>query len=579
MNGKRGQGPTDEDDASLGARPPRGGNISRSIKSDDQTADRIRRHADDEPAGETIGARGEEPGREIVPSVIHTVARDVLLPYQVRWIADDAAVKVAEKSRRVGITWAEAADAALSAAATAGMDTWYLGYNRDMAREFVETASAWARQFNKAAQAIEEIAVEDERRDLMAYRIRFASGHKIVALSSRPSNLRGKQGRAVIDEAAFHDDLPELLKAAMAFTMWGGLVRVISTHNGAENAFNELINDIRAGRRPFSLHRVTLDDALADGLYHRICEKVGRRYSSAAEREWRARIFAEYGGAASEELLCVPRASAGAFLSSMLIESRMRAGVPVLRWEVAEEFAERPEEYRVGAAREWCERNLDPALERLDNLMSCFGEDFGRNGDLSVFWPLQIQPNLVRRTPFVVELRRVPFRQQEQILFHIVDRLPRLIGGALDARGNGQYLAETARQRYGARVEQVMLSAQWYRENMPRYKAAFEDGMVELPRDAEILGDHRALEIEHGYAHVSERRDQKGRHGDAAIAAALAFYASSIRAQEPAYTPAPRRTAVMKPARVERDPFGPPREDDAPPLAMRASRARMWAWM
>jgi phage FluMu gp28-like protein len=89
----------------------------------------------------------------------------------------------------------------------------------------------------------------------------------------------------------------------------------------------------------------------------------------------------------------------------------------------------------------------------------CFGEDFGRNGDLSVFWPLQIQSNLVRRTPFVVELRRVPFRQQEQILFYIVDRLPRLIGGALDARGNGQYLAETARQRYGARVEQVMLSA------------------------------------------------------------------------------------------------------------------------
>lgn len=228
--------------------------------------------------------------QKIAPSMIHTVARDVLLPYQVRWIADDAAVKVAEKSRRVGITWAEAADAALSAAAAAGMDTWYLGYNRDMAREFVETAAAWARQFNKAAAAIEEIVLEDERRDLLAYRIRFASGHKIVALSSRPSNLRGKQGRAVIDEAAFHDNLPELLKAALAFTMWGGLVRVISTHNGAANPFNELVNDIRAGRRPFALHRVTLDDALAEGLYYRICEKARRRFSAAAEREWRANI-------------------------------------------------------------------------------------------------------------------------------------------------------------------------------------------------------------------------------------------------------------------------------------------------
>ena len=72
--------------------------------------------------------------------------------------------------------------------------------------------------------------------DILAYRIRFASGHKIVALSSRPSNLRGKDGCAVIDEAAFHEDLPGLLKAALAFTMWGGLVRIISTHNGAHNA-------------------------------------------------------------------------------------------------------------------------------------------------------------------------------------------------------------------------------------------------------------------------------------------------------------------------------------------------------
>ena len=39
----------------------------------------------------------------------------ILLPYQQRWIADRAPVKVCEKSRRIGITWAEAADAALDA--------------------------------------------------------------------------------------------------------------------------------------------------------------------------------------------------------------------------------------------------------------------------------------------------------------------------------------------------------------------------------------------------------------------------------------------------------------------------------
>ena len=46
---------------------------------------------------------------------------DLLLPYQRQWITDSAQVKVCEKSRRVGITWCEAADRALAAAGNDGM--------------------------------------------------------------------------------------------------------------------------------------------------------------------------------------------------------------------------------------------------------------------------------------------------------------------------------------------------------------------------------------------------------------------------------------------------------------------------
>jgi phage FluMu gp28-like protein len=130
----------------------------------------------------------------------------------------------------------------------------------------------------------------------------------------------------------------------------------------------------------------------------------------------------------------------------------------------------------------------------------------------------------------------VPFRQQEQVLFYVADRLPRFVAGAMDARGNGQYLAEIAMQRYGARIKQVMLSVEWYRDHMPRYKAAFEDGMIELPRDAEILADHRALVMEQGVARLPEQRSTaaggKRRHGDAAIAGALAYFASQVEARE-----------------------------------------------
>ena len=156
---------------------------------------------------------------------------------------------------------------------------------------------------------------------------------------------------------------------------------------------------------------------------------------------------------------------------------------------------------------------------------------------------MQLASGLVRRTPFIAELHNVPFRLQAQILFHIVDRLPRFIGGAMDARGNGQYLAEEAALRYGTRIEQVMLSEQWYRDNMPRYKAAFEDGVIELPKDAEILADHRMLRMERGVARIPERRNPgeggRQRHGDSAIAGALAFYASCSDNEQYDYTPVP----------------------------------------
>src|SRR5207249_8509378 len=128
------------------------------------------------------------------------------------------------------------------------------------------------------------------------------------------------------------------------------------------------------------------------------------------------------------------------------------------------------------------------------------------------------------------------------------------------ARGNGQYLAETARQRYGPKIAQVMLSTEWYRDNMPRFRAAFEDGTIVIPRDADIMLDLRALVMEQGVAHVGDKRsrgsDQKMRHGDSAIAAALAFFASRMDVAEIDYRPAPRVPAP-------RDAFGrPPDEDD-----------------
>ena len=456
-----------------------------------------------------------------------------MLPYQTAWMKDKTQVKVYEKSRRIGISWSEAADDALLAAKGDGMDVWYVGYNRDMALEFINDTAFWVRYYRLAAGQREEVLVDDEDKDILSYRIRFASGHRVTALSSRPSNLRGKQGKVVIDEAAFHDDLPELLKAALALLMWGGAVAVISTHNGDHNPFNELVKDVRSGRRRYSLHRTTLDDALGEGLYRRICARLGTDWSMEAETAWRDELIDLYGEAAGEELFCIPIKDSGTYFPRALIEACMDEGIPVLRWICRPGFEELSERVRQEEAMAWCERHLAPLLTSLDeDRPGYFGEDFGRSGDLTVIAPLTKWDGIRFRAPFIVELRNAPFRQQEQVLFYIVDRLPRFSGGALDARGNGHYLAEVTMQRYGAwRIRQVMLSDRWYLENMPAYRAAFEDRSILLPRDADILDDHRAVVMEKGVAKVpanarGKGRDGMPRHGDSAIACALAWYAA-----------------------------------------------------
>ncbi len=163
----------------------------------------------------------------VLPDTSALDAPPVLLPYQQRWVANTSPLKVIEKSRRTGITWAEASDNVLTAASSApagGMNVYYIAYNQDMTVEYIQACAMWARAFNYAASEIEEGFWEedDDDKHIRTYTIKFPdSGFRIVALSSRPSNLRGRQGIIVIDEAAFHEQLDELLKAALAMLIWG----------------------------------------------------------------------------------------------------------------------------------------------------------------------------------------------------------------------------------------------------------------------------------------------------------------------------------------------------------------------
>jgi phage FluMu gp28-like protein len=139
----------------------------------------------------------------------------------------------------------------------------------------------------------------------------------------------------------------------------------------------------------------------------------------------------------------------------------------------------------------------------------------------------------------------MPFAQQKQVLFHIADRLPLLRGMALDANGNGMAHAEAAGDRYGERVIQAMLTEPWYREHMPPLKVAFEDASITIPKDRDIATDFRLVRLVRGVPRVVERTaDEAGqRHGDAAIAAALAVLAAKAAPVAYGYEPVPLRRA------------------------------------
>ncbi|MFL1552488.1 terminase large subunit domain-containing protein [Pseudomonas sp. D47] len=486
----------------------------------------------------------------------------VFLGYQQRWFEDQSPIMIAEKSRRTGLTWAEAGRNVINAAkprSRRGCNTFYVGSKQEMALEYIAACALFAKAFNELAEAaVYEQTFWDsgKKEEILAYMIRFPkSGFKIQALSSRPSNLRGLQGDVVIDEAAFHESLEELLKAALALTMWGNKVRLISTHNGVDNAFNTYISDAREGRKDYSIHRITLDAAIAEGLYKRICFVTGQVWTPEAQKAWREALYknAPNPESAAEEYGCVPKKSGGAYLSRVLIEAAMVAdhSIRIYRYEAPEGFESWTTPMREAEVEQWCVENLAPELARLSPLdRHVLGEDFARRGDLTVFCPLAIAPSLRKRVPFVVELRNLTYEQQRQVLFYIMDRLPRRTGAAFDATANGGYLAEQAGLRYGANtVDQVNLSQAWYALWMPKLKGELESFNLLVPRHQTTLDDLLHIKVVNGIPLIDKGRqkdldakDGKGkRHGDFAVALVMAVRASFMDGSLIEYTAAPSR--------------------------------------
>ncbi|VFR34646.1 Phage terminase, large subunit [plant metagenome] len=485
-----------------------------------------------------------------VPEGFNPLDEGVLMLHQREFVSIKASIKACPKGRRTGITFAVALDKTLVAAArksAGGDNVFYIGDTKEKGLEFIGYCAKFARVIVQAqgegVSSIEEFLFEDQdekgnTRNINAFRIRFASGFQICALSSRPANIRGLQGHVVIDEAAFHPDVQGVLDAATALLIWGGQITVISSQNGKNNPFYQFCRDIEAGLYGSDavVMTVTFDDAVANGLYERVCMMNGWVASAEKKAEWYLRIRKGYGArtaAMREELDAIPRDGNGVCLPSVWIEAAMPHERPVLRLTLNDDFARLPRDERDSYVKDWIVTNLDPVLVTLDKgLRWGVGRDYARHRDFSEVVPLGVTQTLRRVCPFALEMHKVPGRQQELIVWHILSALGNFTA-AFDATGSGETEAENAADDFGAsRVHQVKLSRAWYGAWMPKLLKLFEDGMIDIPRDDNLARDLRIIEEIDGIPMVPPLRtkDLKDadllRHGDFAVALALAHFAT-----------------------------------------------------
>ncbi len=433
---------------------------------------------------------------------IKPVKNALLLPYQDRWVKDMSRLKLMEKARQIGISWSSAYSIVRrKALAGARLDAWISSRDDIQARLFLDDSKKFGEILNIGAEDLGERVIDDKKNT--AYILKMASGCAINSMSSSPDAQAGKRGDRLLDEFALHLDPRKLYAIAYPGITWGGLLEIVSTHRGSANFFNELVREIREKGNPkkFSLHRVTLEDALNDGFLCKLQSKLAEDDERMAMDEAEYFNFIRSGCADEEsflqEYMCVPADDNSAFLSYDLIASCEYKESEIWRHPLAS----------------------------LKNPLY-IGVDVGREHDLTVIAVFEYAGGrfLLRE---LIELKSMPFSVQESILYPLLE-LPNMRRCCIDATGLGAQFAERGAERYGKyRVEGVKFTLASKEELAYPLRAAFEDGNIRIPFEKSLRSDLRSIKkITTSGEHVRFAADRgKNGHADRFWALALGVHA------------------------------------------------------
>jgi phage FluMu gp28-like protein len=429
----------------------------------------------------------------------------LLLPYQEKWVRDRSRLKIAEKSRQIGWTWATAYRLVREKSLVdARNDAWISSRDEIQARLFLEDCKGFANVLQLAATDLGERVIDDGGHS--AHVLRMATGLRINSMSSNPDAQAGKRGDRVLDEFALHPDPRKLYAIAYPGITWGGSLEIFSTHRGSHNYFNGLIREIREKGNPkgWSLHRVTLQDALDQGFLVKLQMKLPKDDPRHEMDEAEYFDFVRKGCADDEtfqqEFMCVPSDDAGAFLEWALIDGCT---------------------YPAGEVWQW---SIEQAEAATDGLY--VGIDIGRKKDLTSLTAVEKRGG-VYFTRARIDLEKMPFSTQEEIVY------PWIAAGrrtCIDNTGLGMQFAERAQERFGTyKVEPVTFTGPVKEQLAYPVRAAFEDRAIRIPyEDDKLKADLRAIRKETtaaGNVRFAADRGDDG-HADRFWGLALALHAA-----------------------------------------------------
>jgi phage FluMu gp28-like protein len=418
------------------------------------------------------------------------------LPYQGRWIRDQAALKICEKGRQIGLSYSDSYDTVRKVAPKEARLPVFVS-SRDMvqAKQYLNYCKRWARILNYAAEDLGEVLF-DRDKDLTAFELKFGNGLSVYSLSSSPDALAGKTGHIKLDEFALHREQRELYRIAKPATQWGGQISLISTHRGTGTVFNEVIRDIKENGNPmgWSLHTIPIQLAVTEGIVERINKVSG---GTLSREEWIAKLRRECIDEEQwlQEYCCVPADDGAAFIT----------------WEMI-----------TGCEDPTAKKDFNYLLDAKNPLY--IGADFGRKKDLTVI-DVEEKVGDVLWERMRIELQGKTFAEQEHELYRLL-QLPQVKRACLDGSGLGMQMAERAKERFGWKVESILFTAPVKEDLAFPLRAAHEDKRLRYCPDPKLRADLRGIKKEttasNNIRFVGESEDS---HCDRFWAKALAVHA------------------------------------------------------